>query len=168
VFPACNDYVNPDGSRPHEPDRPVDVYRAGSVNPAIALMTRQDSQIYLGQGFLPVLPSHPLHKAIFARDSGPAAVNCHRLTRLSGHSVGWPDLYTVRVQVSHHRGYFPVDGRTPLTVFLRESTSYEGSKDLGLPFIKPGAQVHVAGTFCSPKLFIARSVRNFPTVANRD
>jgi hypothetical protein len=45
----------------------VNVYRAGSVAPAIALMTRRDSQIYVGQGFLPVLPSYPLHKAILAR-----------------------------------------------------------------------------------------------------
>jgi hypothetical protein len=122
-------------------------------------MTRRDSQIYVGQGFLPVLPSYPLHKAILARVSLPPALQCHRLTRLSGHSFGWPDFYTLGVQVSHHRGFFPVDGRTPLAVFLRESTSYTGSKYLGLPFIKPGARVQIEGAFCFPQLFFARSVR---------
>jgi Family of unknown function (DUF6281) len=159
VIPGCNDHVNPDGTRPRTPDTPVNVYRAGSVAPAIALMTPRDSQIYVGQGFLPVLPSYPLHKAIFARVSHPPALECHRLTRLSGHSFGWPDLYTLGVQVSHHRGFFPVDGRTPLAVFLRESTSYAGSKYLGLPFIRPGARVQIAGAFCFRHLFFARSVR---------
>lgn len=161
AFPGCNDYVNPGGTRPNEPDTPVDVSRAGSVDPAIALMTQQDRQIYLRPGFLPVLPSHPLHKAIFARVSLPPAPNCHRPTRLSGHLSDWPDLEALSVQVSHHRGFFPVDGRTPVAVFLRESTSYAGSRYLGLPFIMPGARVQIAGAFCAgrARLFIARSVR---------
>jgi hypothetical protein len=161
AFPGCNDFVIEGGPPANEPDRPVDVHRAGNVDPAIALKTPVDNTLYLAPGFLPKLRSHPLHSAIFGTASDRAARGCGRQARLAGHVSDDPAVAFVDLNVSHHSGPFPTTNGRPTFIGLRSWTRYRGPLRLGLPYLRAGARMWAIGRFCfrPQNIFVAQAIR---------
>ena len=164
-IPSCNDYVIPGQPPPQATETPVDAYRAGNVDPRIALRTRSPDALYLGGGFLPVLPSHPLHVAIFGSGPSPKPTACRRPTRLSGRTADSPILDAVSVSVGRHVGPFPPQPAAyPLTIYVKTTTTFSGTTRLHLPYLAPKSRIRVRGAFCygSQNLFVARSITTVP------
>jgi len=157
--------VIPGQPPPVPSETPIDVYRAGGLDPAIALRIKADNEVFLGEGFLPVLASHPLHTAIFGSHPSPKWSFCMRPTRLAGHVVRAPVLDDMDVQIAHHAGPFPPEIiRNPMWIGIQATTAYSGTTRLGLPYIAPQSRLWVRGAFCdgSAHSFIASAIQTVP------
>ena len=165
AFPSCNDFVIPNQPPPPRTYTPVDVFRAGRLDPMIALMTKADASrgttLYVGPGFLTVLPSHPLHRLIYHQTPVPDCAG--RATRISGRLTDSARRDMIFLGFVHHVGPFPREKLTPnyFPVTITERTSVRGSFRLGLPYLPARTRVRITGAFCGDTTvptFIARKV----------
>jgi hypothetical protein len=145
--PPCSDT-----NGPPDASRTTTLRRLAGVAPAIALARaagRGTRILYLGDGYLPALPSHPLHRAFYGTDTRPVAT---RGLRCRGAAA-----QTGRIEAGAIGGGLALAQRT-WTVDAR--TRVDVPRAHGMPRLAPGMRVRVAGVRCAgdPAVWVARRV----------
>jgi Family of unknown function (DUF6281) len=122
----------------------VAVARVRGVSPEIALVERGNPiALYLARGYLPQLPSHPLHARLYGRGkpSLPAPGRCAPQRR----------AVTGTLQVTGVPGLFAIPSRgADVEVVVVETTRVDGTRKNGLPYLESGNRVTIAGVDCQP------------------
>jgi hypothetical protein len=115
-------------------DQEVTVRRVANVPPALAI-ARDDvpasASIYLAPGFFPVLPDHPLHRALVRQAHGlPRPRRCEERFRLTGTVLQTPLTDGVRVGRRGRRTSVSVVATTKIVGFRRAGYAYLQRRDL--------------------------------------
>ncbi len=149
--PGCPLLASPGMPQPDPGSRAVPVYRIRDVHPLVALTTSDGP--YLGAGFFPALPGHPLHGAIYRSGRRPIATRglwCLRRGSLVGDVTGAiynriglhvraiDDDFTGALYPEADTAAVEVDSRTVMDVGRR----------VGLPYIAPGTRLRVHARLC--------------------
>jgi hypothetical protein len=130
----------------------VTVRAIAGVPPAAAVAMAapgetQTDDVYLAPGFLPAMPSHPLHAALF--DERPRADRLRHRCRQATHLDG------VAESISGF-GRLVMAGRN---VFFGRRTRYRGPRRAGLPYLRGGERVVVRGWACRGTRVVAQFIR---------
>lgn len=159
----CGEVIGP----PQPPPR-VNVHRLRGVHPSVALGER-DHDLWLAVGFLPQLPSHPLHELLTGRwRSKPRPLTCSRPFALVGRVTSPPSvLRKITLTVAHVPRIVGTFRRGDVDVTIGSDTTVVGMRRLGLPFIGLGAHVRVLAVRCrapgeepdDPPRILARTIR---------
>lgn len=139
VIPPC---------RSGDAPRRVALHRLRGVNPSVAVaVAGDDDTVFLAEGFLPQLASHPVHDAI-QRRSGPlpGPRRCSRGFATTGTVTAVQPLLLRsqggEVAISLH-------ARTRVTGFLRA----------GEPYLQVGDRITVSGRVCAERTRFADRIR---------
>ncbi len=147
----CSDEGGAGCSRHKGPQ--VQVFRLRGVDTSVAVgVLEGDTRVYyLGTGYFPGLPDHPLHNAIFeGRSDRPderAGWDCRSPIDLSGtvdRTPGWGAVFAVRFvgdRVRRQYGY--------TAVFVDARTQIEGFRRNGIPYIEAGDKLRASVRECT-------------------
>ena len=139
VIPPCE---------PGDAARRVALHRLRGVDPSVAVaVAGDDDSVFLAEGFLPQLESHPVHDAI-ERRSGPLPAP----RRCRGEFAAAGTVTSVQpLLLRSRRGEVAISlhGRTRVTGFLRA----------GEPYLQAGDRITVRGRVCAESTRFADRIR---------
>ncbi|MDA0158845.1 hypothetical protein OM076_01100 [Solirubrobacter ginsenosidimutans] len=141
VNPACND------GGPRRPDGRTTVVRFAGVPADIAVRSVDGSNVYIADGSLTALATHPLH-----RSTGRVARRrCARKSTRGG-AAGRAGFDSIELIADGRSRFYRVDARTVLV----NRPAYQP--------IRPGQRLSIAATRCGTRLIADRIVFTGPTI----